>query len=118
MAQTKTQKQKRQREQRKAAVKVEETVARLELDGKTLEFDLNDLTFGEVEFVEVYFDCPMDEIPWESARGGMIAAFLALKRDDPKITLDDVRAMKVNTLRETGSDRPTSADTGDSGDPT
>lgn len=117
MAQSKTAKQRKQRKQRQAAqAKQEETVARLELDGETLEFDLEDLTFGEVEFVERYFECVLDEVPWESARGGMIAAYLALKRSKPDTTLDDVREMKVNTLKEKPSGPPQEAATGGSGD--
>jgi hypothetical protein len=117
MAQTKAQKQKRQREQRAAAKADKEgTITKFELDGKTLEFNLEDLTFGEVEFVEVYFNCPLDEVSWESARGGMVAAFLALKRDDPDIVLDDLRGMKVNTLKEVDTKRPTSTATDGSGD--
>ena len=76
--------------------------ARFELDGQTLEFKLDDLTFGEVEFVEEYFGCPLDLVPWESGRGSLIGAYLAMHRKDKKVTLDDLRPIKIAVLKRVG----------------
>lgn len=83
------------------------TSARLELDGEVLELDMNTLTLGEIEEVEVYFDSPIDQVPWDSGRGGLILAYLAKRRRDPDTTLDDLRDVKVSALKEAKLERPT-----------
>lgn len=98
---------------KKAATKkqAESDVTRFELDGQTLEFDIDTLTFGEVEFIEEYFGKSFDAIDaWDSGRGTLVLAYLALKRKNPTTDIDDVRDMQLNLLK--------SVDEGDADPPT
>lgn len=73
--------------------------ASLELDGQKLELNIDDLTFGEVEFIEEYFNCALEDVDLESGRGIMILAFLSLQRTNPDITLDEIRDKKISLLK-------------------
>ncbi len=72
---------------------------RFEFDGEILEFDIESLTFGEVEFIEEYFGCPLDLVPWESGRGSLVGSYLALRRKGRDVSLDDLRKLKINVLK-------------------
>lgn len=87
--------------------KAKDTTSAFELDGEVLELDLDSLTFGEIEEVEIYFDCPVDQVRWDSGRGGLMAAYLAKKRKNPKTTLNDLRSLKISALKEVKPKRPT-----------
>lgn len=95
----------------KAKPKEEETTGQFELDGEVLEFDLSTLTFGEAEELECYFGKSQariaDDGDYESARGTLFIAYLAKKRLDPGTTLDDLRTLKISTLKEVEGERPT-----------
>lgn len=86
----------------------QDSVFRFILDGKAYEIDAEQLTFGEIEDLEVYFDAPYDEIELESGRGTMFMAFLAARRSNPKFTLDDIRKLPLKSLQAAEkTDRPT-----------
>lgn len=74
----------------------------LEFEGQQIEFDLDELTFGEVEIIEDYFGKPLEEVELESLRGVMILAYLELRKTNPDITLDDMREKKVSLLKING----------------
>ena len=103
----------------KAKPAEEENSGRFELDGEVLEFDLSTLTFGEAEELECYFGKSQARIAedgdYESARGTLFIAFLARKRLDPGTTLDDLRSLKISTLKEVEGERPTSSASATSG---
>lgn len=92
-----------------------DSLTRFELDGEVLELDLNDLTFGEIEILEEYFQCLVEDIPWGSTRSALMLAYLAKRRKDPTTTLDDLRDIKVSAFSEAKSKRPTKAAPEDSG---
>jgi len=91
----------------KTKAPTESATGRFELDGEILEFNLDELSFGEGEELETYFDQPVHEIDFESARGVLWIAYLALKRKHPDTTLDDVREMRLEALQKVDSVRPT-----------
>lgn len=76
-----------------------EGTATLTLDGEALELNIDELTFGEVEYIENYFDSSLEEVDLTSGRGVMVLAFLSLKKTDPEVTLDDVREKKISLLK-------------------
>lgn len=84
-----------------------DTVSRFELDDEVLEIDVADLTFGEMEEVEGYFDRGMGEIDWDSGRALLLVAYLAKKRKHPQTTLDDLRDLKISSLQKAKPKRPT-----------
>jgi hypothetical protein len=86
-----------------------DTVSRFELDGEVLEIDVADLTFGEIEFAETYFDQAFDYIEWQSGRGLLVIAYLAKKRIKPETTLDDFRDLKLSEIKKVKKTRPKKA---------
>jgi hypothetical protein len=92
-----------------------DTTSRFELDGEVLEIDVADLTFGEIEYAETYFDAPFDDIDWNSGRGLLVIAFLAKKRKDPETTMADLRDVRLNQLKQVKKSRPKKADAAPSG---
>jgi hypothetical protein len=66
--------------------------------------DLDDLTMDEAEQLETILDMGIDEIAERIQRPGpKIAIFRALmfvttKRSNPDVTMDDIRAMKVDQI--------------------
>lgn len=94
--------------------------SRFELDGEVLEIDVNDLTFGEVEFCEQYFDRDFESVDWESGRGILVIAALAKARKDetpPEAALHELRDVKVNVLKKAASPKRPTKTAGDSGAP-
>lgn len=75
--------------------------------------DLSDLTLGEAELLEDAFDRPLAEIDLSRAKAVRYLYFIAKRREDPKVTLEDLEDITVAAL--TGTDaagaakRPTKA---------
>jgi hypothetical protein len=90
-----------------ARKKKQDTVSRFTIEGKPYEIDMDSLTWGEIEEVELYFDRPYDAIDFESARGAMMLAYLARKRKEPGYTLDKMRELPVDSVEATKPERPT-----------
>lgn len=76
----------------------DEGLIRFKLDGEVIEITIGSLTFGEIEYIESYFDRSLSEIDLMAGRGIMLLAFTALKRKDPDFELDDLRSKQVNSL--------------------
>lgn len=96
----------------------EDTTARFTLQGKAYEIDPSNLEWGEVEEIELYFDCPVNDVDFESMRAVMFLAYLARKRVEPAFTLDEMRKLKMSDLGDDDGPRPTDASAaGSSGTP-
>lgn len=76
---------------------------------EVLEFDVNDLTLGEIETLE---EIVGGDVLRELGRGTpraktlLAVVYVIKQRVDPDITLDDVRRMKVSALRIGGQADP------------
>lgn len=76
---------------------------------EVLEFDVNELTFGEIETIE---EIVGGDALRQLGRGTpsvktLIAAVYVIKRrSDPDVTLDDVRQMNVSAVRLNGQADP------------
>lgn len=66
-----------------------------------IRFDKDRMTFGEMVDFEDITGIPIDELSGmerPSSRVMLAIAYIGLKRDDPTITLDAVKAMDVSTV--------------------
>lgn len=90
-----------------AKKKPEDTIVRFTLEGKTYEIDPVNLEWGEVEEMELYFDCPVGDIDFDTMRATMFLAYLARKRSEPAFTIEEMRRLKVSDLGEDDAPRPT-----------
>lgn len=98
--------------------KTKEPDFRFELGGEVLELSMDALTFGEVEFIESYFNAGLGEIDFNTGRGMLVVAYVAKQRIDPTVTLDDLRDVKVSSLKEAPKPkRPTKAKPETAGSP-
>lgn len=88
--------------------KTDDGVVRFKIDGSHYEIDVANLTWGEVEIVEEYFDKPFDAVNLESGRGTMILAHLARLRKNPSASLDELRALDLREIASEQAERPTS----------
>ena len=64
-----------------------------QVNGK--DYDITDLTGDEVEQIEEEFDCAFAELDFGRAKVRRFVLFPLLKRYDPDLTMDDMKAMKV-----------------------
>lgn len=64
----------------------DDSVLRFTLEDRAYEIDFQHLTIGETEDLEEYFDRPMFEVEWMSARFVAFLAFLAIRRKRPDYT--------------------------------
>lgn len=92
-----------------ASKKKQDSVSRFTVEGKAYEIDASDLEWGEVEEVEIYFDCPITEVDFDSGRGVMFLAYLARRRKEPSFTLDKARKLKIVDIQGGAPERPTKA---------
>lgn len=84
----------------------------LVIQGKTYSFEPDDLELGEAELIEDELNAPLEEIDWRRARAIRCLAFVLLRRDNPAITMDEARGLKVSDFAEAevngaGAKRPT-----------
>lgn len=85
----------------------EDAVSRFLIEGKPYEIDAANLTWGEVEEVEMYFDCSFEDVDWNTGRGALILAYLAVKRTDENASLDYFRALPIDAIGRDETERPT-----------
>lgn len=93
--------------------------AQLTIDGKAYEVDPDDLELWEVELLEDEMDCSLDAIDFNRAKAMRVLAYLMLRRDNPKFSMEDAKHLKLKAFGEapepssngngTGAKRPTKA---------
>lgn len=84
------------------------------MEGVGYEIDPSDLEWGEVEDLELYFECSAEDVDYDSMRAVMYLAYLARRRKDPEFTIEQMRKLKVSDLGEDDGPRPTGASEGES----
>jgi hypothetical protein len=94
----------------------EDNLFRCTIVGKAYEIDPSDLTWGEVEELEIFFGCVADDVDLESARGLLFLAWAAKHRTDSSFTLDQARALRVADI-EFGAVPPTVSEPAATGTP-
>jgi hypothetical protein len=80
-----------------------------ETPDEVLEFDVNELTLGEIETIEEIVGRDVLRDLARGTPGGktlVAVVYVIKKRTDPDVTLDDVRGLKVNALRLSGQADP------------
>ena len=85
---------------------------RFKIEGKDYEVDANDLTFGEVELLERETGKPVGQLDLESATTLLVFAWLARRRKEPLVTLDDMRQLKMSDIEAVEDEDPTPAAAG------
>lgn len=90
---------------------------RFELKGLVVEMNSEDLTFGEVEWIEDYLGVPLPAVDFGSFKAQWAIAFVAYKRKVPDASFDELRDMKLTALKEAKEKRPTKGEPETSGTP-
>lgn len=95
---------------------------KLNIDGTEYELDVEGLTFGEVEVIEDATGRAFGDLDFDSAKALMGLALVAMRRKNPLVTLDDIRALPLTAIQPV-EESPTNAGVtgavvdGDSGSP-
>lgn len=84
-----------------------------------IAFDLNSLTFAETIEFEDIAEVPITSFGAEGVKMGRVAlamAYVVLRRTNPELTLDEVKAMPITTIDLSG-DAPVPPVDGDASKP-
>jgi len=76
---------------------------------ESLEIDLNELTIEEVELLEDILDAPFDQAFAANAKRGKAMralAFIAMRRIDPDVTVEDVGKVRISALPQRKGNPP------------
>ena len=84
------------------------------IDGKVHGFEVEDLELWEVETIEEVAGLPIDEVDFNRAAPLRALAFIAMRRQNPRFTMDEARHIKLGRFKpvENGdkpAERPTKA---------
>ena len=71
--------------------------------------DFEKLQWGELEEMERLMDCPLEDARWDSARGVLTLAYIAVRKDKPAVTLDSLRALPMSEIELVDEPDPTLA---------
>jgi hypothetical protein len=82
------------------AAKSKDAEFRFELKGRVVELDSDDLTFGEVEWIEDYLGVALSAVDFNSVKAQWALAYVAYKRKVADATFDELRDCKLNALKE------------------
>lgn len=63
-----------------------------------VDYDLDDLDLGEMEDIEELAGAPFGEINTGSTKGMKAFVFVLLRRNNPDITMQDIRSVKMVSL--------------------
>lgn len=99
------------------AAEPEDNTVWVTIEGTTYEIDPSDLSWGEAEEIELYFDCAVDDVDWQTARGLMVLGYLARKRVEPTFMLADMKRLKAKDVEWSDKPRPTDSEGDESGQP-
>jgi len=73
-------------------------IVKIRVDKDTYEIDFDTLTLGELEVIEREFDKSIAEVDLASARGILILAWIAKRRQEPLCSLDEIRALPQSAV--------------------
>ena len=96
-------------------------VIHLRVQEDTYEVSMQDLTWGELTELEDLLGGSLEEANLASARGVLALAFIAVRRKQPAVTMDSLKALPMSEIELVDEPVPTSADEvgedGNSGNP-
>lgn len=96
-------------------------VIHIRVQGETYDVSMQDLTWGELAELEELLGGSLEETNLASARGVLALAFIAVRRKQPAVTMDSLKALPMAEIELVDDVVPTSADVvgedGNSGPP-
>jgi hypothetical protein len=63
-----------------------------------VDYDLDDIDIGEMEEIEILADAPFSEISTGSTKGMKAFVFVLLKRNNPDITMEEIKKVKIVSM--------------------
>lgn len=85
-------------------------VIHLRVQEDTYEVSMQDLTWGELTELEGLLGGSLEEANLASARGVLALAFIAVRRKQPAVTMDSLKALPMSEIELVDAPVPTSAD--------
>ena len=82
---------------------------RWKIEGVEYEIDAADLTWGEMELLEAETGRPIGKLDTDSATTLLVLAWLARRRKEPLVTLDEMRALPMAAIEVIEDPDPTPA---------
>ena len=75
---------------------------------EVFQLDFDSLQWGELEEIETIMGCALEDARWDTAKGVLCLAFIAVRKTRPAVTLDSLRALPMSAI-ELVDEVPTSA---------
>jgi len=85
-------------------------VIHLRVQEDTYEVSMQDLTWGELTELEDLLGGSLEEANLASAKGVLGLAFIAVRRKQPAVTMDSLKALPMSEIELVDEPVPTSAD--------
>lgn len=84
-------------------------VLKIKVQDEVHELDFTALQWGELEEIESIMGCALEDARWDTAKGVLCLAFIAVRKDKPAVTLDSLRALPMSEIELVEDEVPTSA---------
>jgi hypothetical protein len=82
---------------------------RIKVSGVEYVIDAENLTWGEMELLETETGRPIGQLDTESATTLLVLAWLARRRKEPLVSLDEMRALPMSAIEVVEDEDPTEA---------
>lgn len=76
----------------------EGTVVRIKIEEVVYEIDVSNMTFGEVELLEREVGAALGKIDFESITAILALAWIARRRKEPMLSMDDLRVLPMSAI--------------------
>jgi len=88
----------------------QDSVLRIKVQGEVHELDFDQLTWGELAELEDLLGSSLEDANLATAKGVLALAFVAVKRAQPAVTMESLRALPMGEIELVEEPDPTPAD--------
>lgn len=84
-------------------------VLHIKVQGEVHELDFGALTWGELADIEQMLGSSLEEANLATANGVVTLAFVAMRKSNPSVTVESLRALPMSEIVVVEAERPTKA---------
>ena len=89
-----------------------DSLLKIKVQGEVYELDFDQMLWGELSDLEDLLGCSLEDANLATAKGVLALAYIAVRRSQPAVTLDSLRALPMTEIELVEDDAvdPTPAD--------